>query len=265
MSHSINQANFAALKARAITSVSAMAPCAWLKEVADFLVEFPDTDVGLHLTLTSECPAYRWRPLSATAAQEGLTDGSGFLHNEVAELRANACNIEEEVRCQFLALKNLGIQATHMDCHMMAAFTPPRLLRGYLRAAVTARTVALAPSHVRRSAFDSMPAARKVLPSLNVLRITPSVPSDEWLQFYISAINNLPPGVSVLTVHLGFDTDELRAIRTGRSGWDATWRQRDFDAVTSSSFRHAIAANDILLTTYREVTALTTSEGDEAQ
>jgi hypothetical protein len=251
MSHSINQANFAALKENAITSASLMAPCPWLEEVADFIQENPETDIGLHLTLTSECSGYRWRPLSASAAREGLIDDFGFLHQEVTAVRTKVLHIDEEVGSQFKALKSLGIEATHMDCHMMAAFTPPRLLEGYLRAALTARTVALVPPKFRP--LELTPMIRKLVPHINLVRITPSVPSSEWLQFYISAINELPMGINLLTVHLGFDTDELRAIRGDRSGWDASWRQRDFDAITSLLFRDSLAANDIFLTTYREV------------
>ena len=253
MSHSINQANFAALNAKAITSVSAMAPCPWLNDVGEFLLQHPQTDIGLHLTLTSECPSSRWRPLSSTADQEGLTDRFGFLLQETGELHAKARSIEDEVRSQILALKNVGIEPSHMDCHMMAGFGSSRLLQSYIRSAMAANILTLVPSHLRMYALKCMPAIDSLIPPVNLIYIKPSVSPNRWTQFYISAINRLPKGINVLLVHLGFDNDDLRAVRRGRSGWDAAWRQRDFDVVMSSSFQNSIAANDIQLMTWRDL------------
>ena len=101
-----------------------------------------------------------------------------------------------------------------------------------------------------------IPAIRMLLPRLNVVRISPFTPANEWLDFYVSAIEQLPAGISVMTVHLGFDTDELRAVRRGRLGWDAAWRRRDFDAITSSAFKDSLSANEIRLIKYGELTEL---------
>src|SRR6476659_1414325 len=58
----VNEAFFAALKTGLVNSGSAMVPCPWFSEIAAFAREHPETDIGLHLTLTSETDAHKWQP-----------------------------------------------------------------------------------------------------------------------------------------------------------------------------------------------------------
>src|SRR6266702_3192433 len=132
MSHSINQASFNALETGAITSASVMSPCASLSEVAEFSARHPTADFGLHLTLTSECPNSKWGPLSQHADREGLVDHAGYFPSEVDALRLTVGSIVDEGMSQFRAIEKAGINPTHIDCHMMAAFSTPNLLRSYL-------------------------------------------------------------------------------------------------------------------------------------
>src|SRR5690348_10098036 len=55
VAHSVDAASFDALDKNAVTSASVMVPCPWLNEVAAYAKEHPNADLGLHLTLTSEC------------------------------------------------------------------------------------------------------------------------------------------------------------------------------------------------------------------
>ena len=63
-----------------VTCGSVMPPCTWFPEMALMAKERPALDVGVHLTLTSEWPHYRWRPLTTTSRASGLLDtrGCGF-------------------------------------------------------------------------------------------------------------------------------------------------------------------------------------------
>ncbi|HVH70113.1 MAG TPA: ChbG/HpnK family deacetylase, partial [Candidatus Dormibacteraeota bacterium] len=54
VAHSVDAASFEALDKNAVTSASVMVPCPWLNEVAAYAKDHPNTDLGLHLTLTSE-------------------------------------------------------------------------------------------------------------------------------------------------------------------------------------------------------------------
>ena len=56
-----------------------------------------------------------------------------------------------------------------------------------------------------------------------------------------------------MIVHLGYDDLEVEAMTAGYNHHDATWRQRDFDAVRSAEFKEALRRNHIVLTSWREV------------
>jgi len=55
-------------------STSIMMPCSWVPGMFAFLKKHPETDAGLHLTLTSEWDQYRWGPLAGKSAVPGLVD-----------------------------------------------------------------------------------------------------------------------------------------------------------------------------------------------
>ena len=54
IAHSVNIASFDAYKNNGINSGSVMMISPWVKEVAEFHDEYPNYDIGVHLTLTAE-------------------------------------------------------------------------------------------------------------------------------------------------------------------------------------------------------------------
>lgn len=79
MSWDSNEGAINALTKGVANSVSVMMPCPWVPAFVHFLNEHPQTDAGLHLTLTSEWKEYRWGPLAGKIAVPGLTDKEGDL------------------------------------------------------------------------------------------------------------------------------------------------------------------------------------------
>jgi chitin disaccharide deacetylase len=250
MSHSINEANFRALEEGAISSVSVMPTGPWLPEVARYTAAAPSVDVGLHLTLTSECDDMRWRAVSPTALDVGLLDPKGYLHQSVESLFANCTSIREEIVHQLSAMRAVGIDPTHIDSHMMAVMGHSGFLGEYIDLAIRENLVPLLPKRVRAS-YGVAPSNR--LPYVNVIAISKSVPEAAWLGYYLDRIANIPIGLNILVVHLGFDSEELRAVRGQRRGWDAAWRQRDFDAITSKCFKEMIQRSGIKVVNWGEV------------
>ncbi len=56
----------------ALTCGSVMVPCPWFPEIARIAAEDASLDLGVHLTLTSEWPGYRWGPLTRASKSSGL-------------------------------------------------------------------------------------------------------------------------------------------------------------------------------------------------
>ena len=126
MSHGANAA-FAELSSLGVcTSGSVMVPCPWFLEIAELAAVDKTLDVGVHLTLTSEMPHYKWRPLTAPPASAGMTDAQGYFLADVAELRAKAQPeaVEAELRAQIDMALASGIDVTHFDDHAGAVLAP---------------------------------------------------------------------------------------------------------------------------------------------
>ncbi len=96
------------------TSATLMVPCPWAREAVEL---FHDLDVGIHLTLTSEYPTYRWRALTGAPS---LRDAQGFLPRTAAELwsLADPVDVEAECRAQIDQALAWGVDITHLDNHM---------------------------------------------------------------------------------------------------------------------------------------------------
>lgn len=62
-----------------ISSGAIMMPCPWAKSAAVYCRSHPGVDLGVHVTLTAEWDAYRWRPLSTLAETTGMVDQDSFF------------------------------------------------------------------------------------------------------------------------------------------------------------------------------------------
>ena len=89
-----------------------MVPCPWFREIANSAAGDPALDLGVHLTLTSEWPQYRWGPLSTHSRASGLVDEHGYFPRNCVDLRARL-NVEAaEIYEAFLRLMDPRDTAT---------------------------------------------------------------------------------------------------------------------------------------------------------
>lgn len=265
MAHSINVASIKGLESGLVSSASIMIPCSWLPEIAAYARTHPETDLGLHLTLTSEWSLYRWGPILPKERVPSLLDSSGYLYPTETEAAAHIDpkEAEAEIRAQIARARALGIQPTHLDSHMGTLYQNQALFETLFRVARDNKLLV----RVSREWF----AAAPFLPSLlgpddvvvnSVISIEPGVTAEGWPRFYADAIKNLQPGLTEMIVHLAYDDQEMKGVAFDHPNWGSEWRQRDFQFVTSEAFRKLLQENNVKLVSWREVSKLMKKPGN---
>jgi predicted glycoside hydrolase/deacetylase ChbG (UPF0249 family) len=254
--HSVNAAAIKALQGGTINSASLMVPCPWFPEIADYAKSHPDTDFGLHLTLTSERVYYRWGPVAPADKVPSLVDQNGYFHHDWEENEhINAKEVEIELRAQIERALAMGVRPTHLDSHQYRLIMNGKeLFDVMLRLAHEYKL----PVFVTRDWFADHPYLQASLDPGDIVldhtvTIEPEISPEKWAEFYLTALKNLKPGVTEFVIHPGYDDDELRAATRERSTWGSAWRQRDYDFFTSDQFREILAQQKIKLITWREL------------
>ena len=251
VAYAVDDASFTALEKGSVTSASILVPCPWLTEVAEYAKAHPDADLGLHLDLTSEWNTFRWGPIESKEKVASLLDPTGYFWNLTAPVasHAKAEDAEREIRAQVERALAMGIHPTHFDTHMGAMFVTPGLTAAYARVAHQYHLPFLA---VRFPGADLSFLSEKDVVLDAVVIANPNVQAAQWKQFYLNAIKNLKPGLTEMIVHLGYDGPELQAIM-GQVAFGSSWRQRDYDVVTSPEFKKALEDNHVILVKWRDV------------
>ena len=137
MSEGANIATAHYLENNLIQSAAIMAPCPAADEFIQWAIDHPDTDVGMHLTHTSEWKTYRWGPVSDPAEVPGLIDPDGMLWNEVFNvvMHASADEVEKEIRAQIDKAIAMGYRPTHIDTHMGTLYGHPAYVERFFKVA----------------------------------------------------------------------------------------------------------------------------------
>ena len=210
-----------------ISSAALMSAAPWFPSAAAYCRERPHVDVGVHLTLTSEWAAYRWRPVSAAALSSGIVDRHGYFFPSVQRLWAHATvnAVEDELQAQIDAAVAAGVVPTHLDTHMFALFHP-KLLPSYISVAVKN---GLPPLAVRLDqagwvAHGLQPEAAKataammwrleesgfpMVDRLAKIVVRPGEPPSAAAR---RALDALKPGITHLIIHPAKDSAELRGM-----------------------------------------------------
>lgn len=254
--HAVNAAATKSLEAGYVDSASIMVPCPWFPEMADYAKSHPDADLGLHLTVTAERIYYRWGPVAPADKVPSLVDQNGYFHHDWEQhQQINPKDVETELRAQIERALAMGVHPTHLDSHQYRLILSGKdLFKAALRVAHDYHL----PIFVTRDWFAEHPYLETTLDSRDIVldhtvTIEPSVPADQWADFYVNALKNLKPGVTEFVIHPGFDNEELRSATRERDTWGAAWRQRDYDFFSSERFRQVLAEEHIQRITWREL------------
>lgn len=240
--HSANEAGKELFLHGTVTSASIMVPCPWADDFLEWSAHHPEYDVGLHATTTCEWERMRWRPLAGNVPS--LTGKLGFLLNGAGE-EAAAVQTEDflaEIETQIRWAGDAGLRATHLDNHMWTAVSRPELLRGFLN---LAKRYGFIPHIPAFSSYDE--TRRAVIQESGCYQVDFDWSIDgSWDCFY-RQLEDLPEGLTVLTIHPVKDYPEVRALIP-----DYQKRVAEYELFLRPETAVALKKSGIRLITWRE-------------
>jgi chitin disaccharide deacetylase len=257
VSHSENAASTSAMEKGSVNSASIMVPCAWFPEIANYAATHPNTDLGLHITLTSEWKYYKWGPVTPHHLVPGLVNKQGFFYSSVDSVArsATAAEVEEETRNQVKRSIQFGMNPTHLDSHMGTLFSRPDYLKAYIKVGREFKIPVFIPRQLGAMPgvnFDSLITERDVLVD-HVLTAGPQHLQAGFAAFYTNALKNLQPGLTYLIIHTAYDDEEMKAVVAGVINWGSGWRQQDYNFFTSAECERILKENNIYRVTWKEI------------
>jgi len=275
MSFDSNKGAIDALTKGVANSCSVMMPCPWVPAFVHFLKQYPETDAGLHLTLTSEWKDYRWTPLSGQSKVPGLTDTEGAMWPSVQEvaLHASGDEVETEIRAQLDRAFKMGFKPTHLDSHMGTLFATPDFIQRYLKVGMEYKIPLMFPGGhntlISKQTSIDMNQLRTIgkmlwnagLPVLDDLhnesygwnlpagtKATKKTIQKEKAMYYMKALDSLRPGITMVIMHCTNPTEVFPYISDS-----GITREGDLLAMLSPDLKKYIQAHGIILTTWREL------------
>ena len=246
-----------------VSSGAVMVPCPWFPAAARYASSHPQADMGVHATLTSEYPLYRWGPVSTRDASSGLLDEEGFLPRRSAQVQASATPEAAalELEAQVQRALQFGMHPTHCDTHM-GSVAHPRFMQAYLSLGMRYRLPLMVmrwseagwlargydPTTAKMAAQAIAGLEQAGFPLLDTMASLPLDQPGDRLEQARRTLGGLKPGVTHFIIHAAKDTPELRAITP-----DWQCRVQDFETFQRDELRHFIASEGIRVIGYRDI------------
>jgi hypothetical protein len=214
--HAANEGVFDALRHGVATCASIMVPAPWARHAA--MQAEPTDDIGVHLTLNCEHPAYRFGPITHAPS---LLSGEGGFPRTVDDLweHADPAEVLRECRAQIERAMAWGIDVTHLAPHLSVITLRPEFFDVYLELAVEFRLPIRLPSTIapEQAGFPF----RRLAEEEGIW--FPDHFDHDWRagsrDRVYDAIRTLQPGVTEIHVQPVIDSPEVRAITDAAPLW----------------------------------------------
>jgi chitin disaccharide deacetylase len=137
---------------------------------------------------------------------------------------------------------------------MNVLFASPDIFKIYFEIGEEYKIPVLVPMNLLQN-----PDIRKIVegyPALveSHIQLHPGIVPNRWQEAYDSTLVNMKPGLNELVLHLAFNDEDMKAVTTGKTHWwDAAWRQRDYDYITSRRFKEVLKKYNIQLVTWKQI------------
>jgi len=230
--HAATAGGLSAMREGAATTGTVMMPGPWSRHAVDRAG--PDDDLGVHLTLNAELDCFRWGPLTNAPS---LLDGDGGFPRTVVDLwdHADPDEVRRECRAQLERATLWGLEATHLSTHLSALQQRPEFFDVLLDIAVESNL----PLRLEGPAAE----AAAGFPFRELAHEAGVVTPDHFRlvrggaeAHFLSALDNLAPGVTVVAFEPAIAAEEIRAIDPS-----ATARMNDLAVLTDRSLPSRIA------------------------
>jgi hypothetical protein len=243
-----------------LTCSSTLVPAPWFIETARLHQQHPETDIGVHMTLTAEYETYRWRSLTGAPS---LHAPDGGVWRDVASVvqHVGEDDARAELRAQVEHALAMGIDVTHLDTHMGTVILP-QYLPAYVDLAVEFRLplFLVRPSDRRIDALgegagvyqaqiDRLDALGwPVLDHIIHRTLSEIAPEDKEPTFR-RMFAELRPGLTHFLVHPAIGCDELDAMAPR----DCKHRAADYEVFRTPMMREYCESLGIKLSGYRPI------------
>jgi len=258
LSHSENLATIETLKNGSVNSYSIMVTCPGFEEIANFAINNGQFDYGIHLTLTCEWKNYKWGPVLPVNEVQSLVDANGHFYKSKDDFNksANPPEIKNELKAQIEKALTLGLQPTHLDCHMYSLGVNTVFFEIYKELGVEYGLPVFLSKQIIESfdlkaeryiSNDDFYIDKVLIGNYEVFE------KGNLFDYYTNLLNNVKKGLNILLLHPAINNAEMRDICVDHPNFGAQWRQTDLDFITSDHCKELLKKNDIKLITWGDI------------
>ncbi len=254
MCHSVNEAVIRTLREGLVSSCTLMVPCPWSLHALKLLRESPEVPFGVHLTVISEAPDYRWGPITCRDEVPSLTDEAGHFYSEARSDefldQVDLTELEQEFRAQIETVVATGLRPTHLDSHCGPHTRRERIFDMTLR---LAHEYGLALRVYGEPFVETLQT--RGYPTLDhELLDSFTLETANKSARYARMLKDLPVGLSEWAVHPGLGNAELGAVEPKQV------RPTDYAFFVSQEAKEIIKEEEIIVLSYRDLQAVWNSE-----
>jgi len=260
----VNEGTRVGLERGLVSSASMLVVCPAFEEFAEYAIEHPEYDYGVHLALTCESRDIRWGPVLKDQVPSLIQrDGSFWQKSAEVAQHAKADDVRRELRAQIqLALKR-GIPISHLDHHMWVLLQRPDLLRIYVELGLEFQLpIRLHRKHIPEECGTALqnateyadiirPISAQGYPLLDFVEADNyNVSPNRKRGYYLSQLKALKPGVSEFVIHCSVNRPGMTLPVA------ADRRAADTEAFTSEEIRDEIRHLGIRVVSWKELLKL---------